>query len=138
MTELEAARFVRAALELIRDNVPDGGNTMAHVLGFLEETESQLRELERVPEVTPPWEPEPAESVELTWSEVIPGDSVLAPNGTWYPVDSVSPLVLVGPTGAKIKSTPRAEDKVTVRRGPAGLAVDVFRAGGLELEVIGS
>jgi hypothetical protein len=42
-------------------------------------------------------------------------------------------VLLVAPTGGKAQSKPAASDRVPTRRGDTGRAVDIFRAGGLDL-----
>ena len=140
MTELEAARLVRAALRLIRDSFADCGALDATVSRWQHEIGDVIEGLEQA---APPWEPEPGPSAERPWSEVIPGDSVLAPNGTWYPVDSVArigrtikALLIYG--DQKLPTVRDADERVKVERGDAGRAVDVFAAGGITLEPIGA
>lgn len=134
---IEVARTLMAGARLLaeygeRAGVPDKLPTLLREAGDI--IESTL----------PPWESEPAPAAETPWCAIVPGDLVYAPNGVWYPVDSVARLdtermsvLLVGPSGTKIPSKPKAQDKVPTRRGDAGRAVDVFRAGGLDVEVIG-
>lgn len=141
MSELEAARFVRAALDLIRDNVPqEFRDLVRHLDGWREEMAVAVSCLDAV---APPWEPEPAASTEIPWARVACGDSVQAPNGTWYAVDAVARIgermrVHLLLDAARIESTPKASDPVPVRRGPAGQAMDIFTASGLELTLITS
>lgn len=136
MAELEAVRTFLAGLDMLGDRLPI--ESEAHSL-YVAERSTWVNYLETLEQDSPPWSTDPDET-EIPWSQVMPGDQVKAPNGQWYGVDSVARLdvsrmsvLLVG----GIKSTPKAQDKVLVRRGDAGRAVDVFRAGGLELEVIG-
>lgn len=146
MTELEAARLVRAALDVLRDAIPEECRELRDMLAVAwVEANGRAHALERE---TPPWEPEPGPSAERKWSEVIPGDKVLAPNGTWYPVDSVARvgdkvaamLVVVADEHGRqlVRTERRAGDVVKVERGDAGRAVDVFAAGGISLEQIGA
>lgn len=138
MTELEAARLAHAALVLIRDKLPGTTDTAARAARWQQEIGAALLELEQA---APPWEPEPGPSSEIPWSQVACGDKVLAPNGTWYPVDAISrtgrtiKALLV--SGGKLIPTVRdAGDMVKVERGPVGQAMDLFAAGGINLETI--
>lgn len=133
-----AARTVVAGLKILREHAKRAGLPVT-TMDLIYHAET------RIADEIPPWEPEPAASVTLPWSQVACGDSVQAPNGQWYPVDSIARLgsgamsvLLIGPGGATVKSTPKAGDKVPVRRGPAGQAMDVLTAGGLELSLITS
>lgn len=134
----QAARTVVAGLRLLREHAKSAGLPVT-TMDLIYHAES------RIADEIPPWEePEPAAGKPLTWSAVVPGDSVKAPNGQWYPVDSISRIgnaltvLLKAPTGALIRSTPPIASEVEVRRGATGQAVDIFRAGGLELETIKS
>jgi hypothetical protein len=138
MNELEAARFVRAALELIRDEIPNGTQTMIAVSVCIDRLDGQIRHLEKS---APPWEPE-RPLLALTWAQVHAGDEVLAPDNQWYKVDSWSRTgdrvaVLIVVNGDKVPDSMPAASAVMVRRGPEGKAVDVFAAAGIELERIG-
>lgn len=136
-TELEAARFVRAALELIRDAVPGGGALDATVSRWQTDADNIVKGLEKD---APPWTPERPER-DLPWSAVLCGDEVLAPNGAWYGVDSWSRTgrqvaVLLKANGSTVKSVRDAGQVVRVRRGPAGQAADMFADAGFSLEVL--
>ena len=74
--------------------------------------------------------------VERTWSEIVPGDEVQAPNGAWYKVDATARMgrevhaqLIVN--GKAVTSKRPASGTVMVRRCEAGRAVDMFRAAGI-------
>lgn len=139
MNELDAARFVRAALYLIRPEVPESDTDLALMLSrWTGDVHERIESLEKT---APPWEPERPE-IPSTWGQVCAGDQVLAPDGVWYKVDAwsrtgeqVSTLIVVN--GENVPTGMPAAGKVMVRRGPEGKAVDVFAAAGIELERIG-
>lgn len=130
-----AYRDVAAGLKILREHAKRAGLPVT-VSDLIYHAES------RIVDETPPWKPEPAPEDERPWSEVMPGDSVKAPNGTWYAVDSVARIgqrmsvLLVAGGGGKVQSKPAASDKVPVRRGDVSKAVDIFRAGGLDLTMM--
>lgn len=138
MNELDAARFVRAALGLIMAEIGEGTQVHAEVEGLALALAQDMVKLEKT---APPWEPERTE-IPSTWGQVHAGDEVLAPDGVWYKVDAwsrtgeqVNTLIVVN--GENVPTGMPANAPVTVRRGPEGKAVDVFAAAGIELERIG-
>jgi hypothetical protein len=141
MSELEAARLVVAGLRLLADAVPIESEAHSAIVNWHGEASLIVHSMEQD---TPPWNPEPQPTTERPWSQVSPGDEVQAPNGQWYPVDSWARIgeqvkvLLVGPDGTKIPSAPKASATVPTRRGTTGQAIDIFRAGGLDLEQLGS
>ncbi|HEU4754278.1 MAG TPA: hypothetical protein VFU47_14305 [Armatimonadota bacterium] len=77
----------------------------------------------------------------ISWADVVPGDRVQAPDGTWYEVDSagrVGPMVsaLLKTNGGAARTKRRAADRVTVKRGPTGLVLETFRSAGFNVEVL--
>jgi len=141
MTELEAARLLLAGLRLLADAVPiesEQHSVLVHWCGMQAESVTLLES------DAPPWNSEPAPAVERPWSEVSPGDEVQAPNGQWYRVDAWArigkqmKIVLIAPGGTKAHSSPLSDAVVPTRRGATGQAIDIFRAGGLDLEQIRS
>jgi len=141
MTELEAARLVRAGLDLLINAVPDVHKAIILDLLATRNGCASLN-VEAMEADAPPWSHEPAPAKPIPWSQVSPGDEVQAPNGTWYRVDAWARIggqvkvLLIGPDGAKIPSNPKAADAVPTRRGATGQAADIFRAGGLDVEQI--
>lgn len=136
--ELEAARFVRAALDLIMAQIPDGGPVMRDVLAWREENALTVRAAEKSAPSSTPDRPE----VASTWAQVVAGDEVQAPDGAWYEVDSWSRIgqnvaVLIKVNGSTMKTTQNADTPVMVRQGPTSQAMAVLVAGGIEIERLG-
>lgn len=141
MTELDAARFVRAALYLIRPEIPERDTELALMLSrWTGDVHERIEKLERD---APPWTPERPERPERerSWAQVVPGDDVLAPDNAWYHVDAWSRTgeqvnVLIVVNGDKVPVGMPAGQAVMVRRGPEGQAVDVLRDAFPDVEVI--
>lgn len=138
MTELEAARFLLAGLDLLGEAVPHlktraGGLVMS----ARESAQALVFDLEKT---APPWTPEPGPDAPVAWSLVACGDEVQAPNGQWYRVTGMARVgqQVTAMLNEAIRSSVKATDKVPTRRGPVGQAMDVLLAGGLELELIGA
>lgn len=141
MSELDAARMVRAALRVIRDSFADCGALDATVARWQYEVGDVIEGLEAS---APPWTAhEGYPERDLPWSEVATADYVRAPNGEWYEVDAwsrtgsaVAVMLKVG--DALARSARPAGEKVRVRRGPNGQAIDVLHAAGLSTAVLNS
>lgn len=134
-----AVRFVRSALRLMIERVPDG-TPLAQIL-----RDGLAQVGQAYPEAQePPWDTEPDENpVERTWGDLVTGDWARGGDGAYYQVTGVRPdngrlLVTILVRGRE-RTYPRTPtDRVVSKRGPFGAAVDVLAAAGLGPEVIGA
>lgn len=134
--EMEAARLVRAALAVIRENLPGGSALDATVSRWQTDVNNIIDGLDDTTSSAPV-------TVEIRWADVVTGDKVIAPNGVIYTVDAVTQTgalvkaMLDHPGGGDTVGTSRnAGDKVMTERGDTGKAIDMFTAAGMTMEVV--
>jgi hypothetical protein len=84
----------------------------------------------------PPWADAPTE-IQLTWSDVQPGDEVYSEvDGRWWEVSEVEGeqvTIANADAGRTITFTPESDALIRVRRGTIGTATDALVVGGLTL-----
>lgn len=136
--EATAARLARAALLILTEAMPEN-TEIKKKIGYFAYT----IDMDFVYDEDEDTEPDATvDTTEIRWADVQPGDQVQAPNGQWYPVDSVArtgavmKVLLVMPTGSTVGTSRNADDTVLTQRGDTGKAVDMFAAAGMTLEAI--
>lgn len=161
MTEEEAARYVRAALRLMIERVPEGSALWRGLQSTRDDLEMVYFGTCSCPRdqqvychaencqggadlLDPPWATEPAtEPVPVPWSQVVEGDWARGGDGVFYLVkgnraENGRAYVTIQVRG-KDNTYPREPGaEVLVKRGPVGLAVDTLAAAGLGPEVLES
>lgn len=158
MTEEQAARYVRAALRLMAEQVPDGSGLARGLLSFEEELALDFPERQGACECSRTEqvychergcqggadlvEPDSV-PVSRPWSQVAEEDWVRGGDGAYYLVianraENGKAYVTIQVRG-KDNTYPREPGAdVLVKRGPVGMAVDTIASAGFDLAVIAS
>lgn len=139
MTEEEAARFVRAALRLMMDRIPDDTDLMRGLLETLEDVDSAYADA-----LAAPWADEPTtEPAPVPWGQVAEGDWARGADGKFYLVkgnraENGKAYVTLRVRGKDGTYAREPDAEVMLKRGPVGQAVDVLAAVGLDPAVLAS
>lgn len=135
----EVIRFVRAALRMMTERVPDGTALMAVLLRATEELNATY------PPVTdPPWSTEPdGPAVARPWSVVCEGDWVRGGDKAFYLIKANRPSNGEQHVTIQVKGQDRTYPRqarvfAQVKRGPVGMAMDVLEQVGLGPKVLAS